>query len=215
MPALRCCGMSGAVASGVGRRPGFLDPAAAKQPLAVIDHRRLAGRDAELGLVEADRAPSSRAGTGRLSERTLTSTSPAPRRASSSCSTRASLTASACLGPTTSRRSLGLDPHHVERLGLAADLQPAALADGEVDDPRMLAEHPPAKVDDLARRLGLGPQPLDQPGIVAVGHEADVLAVGLGRDDQPGLGGAIARTSALGSSPIGKRRRSSCSAVVP
>ena len=49
----------------------------------------------------------------------------------------------------------------------------------------MRAEHAAVEVDDLARRDGLGPQPLDQPGIVAVGDEADVLAVGLGGDHQP------------------------------
>ena len=53
----------------------------------------------------------------------------------------------------------------------------------------MAPEHPAVEVDDLARRLGLGPQPLDQPGIIAVGDEADVLAVGLGRDLEPELGG--------------------------
>ena len=81
---------------------------------------------------------------------------------------------------------LGLDPHHVERLGLAADLDPAALADGEMDHALVLAEHGPVEPDDLARRGGLGAQFLDQPGIIAVGDEADVLAVGLVGDDQPG-----------------------------
>ena len=38
-------------------------------------------------------------------------------------------------------------------------------------------------------RLGLGPQPLHQPGIIAVRDEADVLAVGLGGDLQAQFGG--------------------------
>ena len=58
---------------------------------------------------------------------------------------------------------LGLDPHHVERLRLAADLDPAALADGEVDHALVLAEHAAVQVDDLARRGGLGAAVLDQP----------------------------------------------------
>ena len=52
----------------------------------------------------------------------------------------------------------------------------------------MLAEHAAVEVDDLAGRRRLRAQPLDQPGIIAVGDEADVLAVGLGRDRQAGLG---------------------------
>ena len=51
----------------------------------------------------------------------------------------------------------------------------------------MAAEHPTVEVDDLARRLGLGAEPLHEARIIAVGHEADVLAVWLGRDLQPHL----------------------------
>ena len=54
--------------------------------------------------------------------------------------------------------------------------------------PRCAAEHPAVEVDDLARRFGLGPHALHQPGIIAVGNEADVLAVRLGRDLEPDLG---------------------------
>ena len=53
----------------------------------------------------------------------------------------------------------------------------------------MAAEHAAVEVDDVARRCGFGPQALDQPGIIAVGDEADVLAVGLGGDLQAELGG--------------------------
>ena len=69
----------------------------------------------------------------------------------------------------------------------------------------MAPEHPPFEVDDLARRGGFGPQPLDQAGIIAVGDETNVLAVGLVGDDQP-LPPASLRTSLLGKSPSGKRR---------
>ena len=44
-------------------------------------------------------------------------------------------------------------------------------------------------MDDLARGGGFGAQFLDQAGVIAVGDEADVLAVGLVRDHQPGLFG--------------------------
>src|SRR3546814_12781644 len=39
-------------------------------------------------------------------------------------------------------------------------------------------------MDDLAPIVGLGAQLADQRCIVAIGHKADVLAVGLGRDAQ-------------------------------
>ena len=111
---------------------------------------------------------------------TLTSRCSSPIQFQSS--TRIASTASARRGPTTSRRVVGLDADDVERLGLAADLDPAALADGEMDDAAMLPEHAAVEVDDVAGGRGLGPQLLDQAGIVAVGDEADVLAVGLGGD---------------------------------
>ncbi len=57
-----------------------------------------------------------------------------------------------------------------------------------MDDAAVPSERPSVEIDDVARRFGLWTQPLDQSGIVAVGHEADVLAVGLGRDHQPELG---------------------------
>ncbi len=42
----------------------------------------------------------------------------------------------------------------------------------------------PLQVDDRARLRGVGAQFLDDGGIIAVRHEADVLAVGLVRDRQ-------------------------------
>src|SRR5438477_10842170 len=83
----------------------------------------------------------------------------------------------------------GLDPNDVERLALPADLDPAPLADGEMDHSAMPAEHPALEVDDLARRLRLRPYTLHQRRVIAVGNEADVLAVGLGRHLQGKLGG--------------------------
>jgi hypothetical protein len=46
-------------------------------------------------------------------------------------------------------------------------------------DSAMLAEDSTVEIDDLARRLGLRSKPLHEAGIIAVGNEADVLAVGL------------------------------------
>ncbi len=56
----------------------------------------------------------------------------------------------------------------------------------------MFAQLAPAFIDDIARRVGIGAQFLDQAGIVAVGHETDVLAVGLARDAQADLRGDFA-----------------------
>ena len=91
----------------------------------------------------------------------------------------------------------------VERLALPADFQPAPLAHRVVNHSAMAAEHLAAfGMDDLPRRLGRGMDRADDFGIVAIGHEADVLAVRLGghaqarRPGQParlGLGQAAQR----------------------
>ena len=52
-------------------------------------------------------------------------------------------------------------------------------------DAAMTAEHPAGAVDDVARLGGFGAQHFDQPGIGALRHKADVLAVGLVGDHQP------------------------------
>ena len=52
-------------------------------------------------------------------------------------------------------------------------------------DAGVLAEHGPVGVDDLAGREGAGRrEPLDESGGVAVGHEADLVRVGLVRGTQ-------------------------------
>ena len=117
---------------------GLLDPAAAEHPVALVEHRRLAGRDAIFGPLEAH-ASAVEARRHRLRQRAHLdgrARRAGPRRASSPRVSRASRTASACFGPTTTRAALRLQPEHVERLALAADLEPAALADGEVDQAR-------------------------------------------------------------------------------
>ncbi len=56
----------------------------------------------------------------------------------------------------------------------------------------MPAEHPAVHVDDLARLRRLRPNRLHHARVIAVRHEADVLAVRLGRDRQAEIGGDLA-----------------------
>ena len=85
---------------------------------------------------------------------------------------------------------LGLQTHHVEGLG-RRDAQAPALADGEADDAVVPAEHAAPKVHDVAGPERAGAQPADHVGIRALGHEADVLAVGLGGDGKPEPAGQV------------------------
>ena len=83
---------------------------------------------------------------------------------------------------------LGLQPHDVERIvvgaGAFAQGEAATLADGEAHDAVVPADNLARHVHDVARLGRLRPQLLHHRGIVAVGHEADVLAVGLLGDRQ-------------------------------
>ena len=56
-------------------------------------------------------------------------------------------------------------------------------------DAAMTAENPPGAVDDVARLGGFGAQHFDQPGIGALRHKADVLAVGLVGDHEAEMPG--------------------------
>src|SRR5690606_23461969 len=72
----------------------------------------------------------------------------------------------------------------------AAELQAAALAQGEMEHARVLAERASARVADLARARGdVARQELAE---VALAYEADAGGVLLGRGRQPGLGGDAA-----------------------
>jgi hypothetical protein len=109
---------------------------------------------------------------------------------------------------------VGVELHHVERVGKPADPEAAALADRVVDHAPVLAEDIAVHVHDLAGIRRAGAQLLDHGGIIAVRHEADVLAVGLVGHGSPYFA-ASARVSALDARwPSGKRRKSSCSCVV-
>src|SRR5947209_10432860 len=76
---------------------------------------------------------------------------------------------------------LGIESQHIKRLG-GGDTQPFALADREMRDAIVAAEHASILVDDVARLARLGSQPFDDSRIRPLRHETDVLAVGLRRD---------------------------------
>ena len=63
--------------------------------------------------------------------------------------------------------------------------EPAPLADGVVDDAVVAAEHAAVEMRRCRRPGGVRLQPLDDVGVAALRHEADVLAVGLVGDGSP------------------------------
>src|SRR3954453_17420376 len=185
MPAL--CG-DGIQAALLGRHR-LRNPSAAEQAGAVIGDRRLPRRNAIFGLREPRPVASARPrprGRERAhldADVALVLADPVPvGDAHRLDRERAARTNDDAL-------LLGLNADDVKRLLLPADFNPAALSDGEVHHAPMPPEHPPVESDDLARSFRLWPNTLDQTGIVAVGDEADVLTVGLGRNLQPKLCG--------------------------
>src|SRR5215471_1177731 len=68
---------------------------------------------------------------------------------------------------------------HEERLAIAGKAQSLALTDSEVDDTRMLPDNAALEVDDIPGLNGIRLQPLDDLAVAALGHETDVLRVGL------------------------------------
>ena len=105
----------------------------------------------------APTSPSNRAGTGFASERTLAvspSRCPSPSQLIPLEPRRAHRQRR--LRPDHDAPALRLQPQHVERLGLAADLQPAALADGEVDQAPCAPSTRPSRstISPGHRRLG-------------------------------------------------------------
>ena len=94
-------------------------------------------------------------------------------------------------GPRADGHGVGarVGAHHVERLRRAADLQAAALADGELMRAAVAPQDAPGDVDDVARALAqpaVAGQERRAPG---TGQEAQVLRVGRGRHRQLVLGG--------------------------
>src|SRR5947209_5975877 len=86
----------------------------------------------------------------------------------------------------------GVEAHDVERMS-GGNSEPAPLADGEMDDAGMGAEHAAGFVHDVARLGGAGSQALDNVAIAAGGDEADVLAVLLLRDRKTEAARKLAR----------------------
>jgi len=97
---------------------------------------------------------------------------------------------------------LGVERHHVKRCG-TGDLQAAPLADGEMDDAVVAAQHLAVHIDDVAGRRGAGLQSLDHVGVAAGRYKADVLAVVLVGDRKPELAGELSR---LGLAEIAERK---------
>ena len=75
----------------------------------------------------------------------------------------------------------------------------------------MAAEHAAVDMDDVARFRRARQQPLDHVAVVAGGHEADVLAVGLVGDRRGQTRGRARAPAAFGRPPSGKRSIASCS----
>src|SRR4051794_29731007 len=155
------------------------DPSAPQQARALISHRGLAGCHAIFRLREAHPFALTRSRYRRRERAHLDAdfalflAEPVPIRDAHRIDRERPA------GADDDPRLLGLDAHDIERLALTADVDPPSLPDGEVHNPAMATKHPSRKVDDLARRFGFRPKTLDQRRIIAVRHEADVLAVGL------------------------------------
>src|SRR6516225_7506051 len=85
-----------------------------------------------------------------------------------------------------------VETHDIERR-TGGDTKPAPLADGEMDNAVMAAEHATLQIDDLAGPGGAGTQPFDHIGIAAARHKTDVLAVLFVGDGEPEPAGQFAR----------------------
>ena len=71
-------------------------------------------------------------------------------------------------GPTITRFSIRLYFYHIDWINHAADIHPAALADGEIDNTVMFAENAAVDVDDFAIVDCAGAKFLDDAGIITV-----------------------------------------------
>src|SRR5262245_35413969 len=78
---------------------------------------------------------------------------------------------------------LGIDPAHVHG-NTSRYAQPLPLPDIESVNTGMAAEDAPVLIPDCARLDGCGSIPLNELGVVARGHEANFLTVGLAGDLQ-------------------------------
>lgn len=71
-----------------------------------------------------------------------------------------------------------IQANNVQRIA-SRKLQTPALADGEIEDAAVPAEHAAIDMDDVASLGSVRPQALHDVGIAACGNKADILAVGL------------------------------------
>ncbi|MCL6498540.1 MAG: UDP-3-O-(3-hydroxymyristoyl)glucosamine N-acyltransferase, partial [Firmicutes bacterium] len=86
---------------------------------------------------------------------------------------------------------VGVDAGDEQRIA-DGDVQASALADGVAGHALVLAQNAAVHVDDLAGQGALRADPVDHRGVLALGHETDVLAVGLVGDGQAQLGRDVA-----------------------
>ncbi len=201
----------------------------ARSSSALVEDAGLARRDAEFAGSARSTSPPPRgsgrssAGAGGRVERTraeIAAPPPAERqdRAVADPVDVAQRHARASPAPRAGRRPpapRGVEPHHEQRLAARRRRRGRrALADGVMDDAVVAAEHAAVQMDDVARHRRARAQALDDVGVTAARHEADVLAVGLVGDGQAEAPRELARTSGLAQSPSGKRSKSSCSRVV-
>ena len=108
---------------------------------------------------------------------------------------------------------IGVDLQHVQRLG-RGDAKSLALTDREAMNAAVCTQRTAGLVDDrAAARAAEGARAGDERGIVAVRDEADLVTVGLLRDQQAEPTRACSRTGGLGNAPTGKSAPASCSCV--
>src|SRR6516165_7298368 len=71
---------------------------------------------------------------------------------------------------------LRIETEHVERL-CRGNPEPLSLADREMRDAAMMAEHASRHIDDIPGLARFRPQPLDKPHIGSLRDKTDILAV--------------------------------------
>src|SRR5262249_55822062 len=76
--------------------------------------------------------------------------------------------------PDAARR--GVELHHIERMA-GGDAEPLALADREMRNALMAAEHAAIEIRDVAGLHRIRLETADDVGVAAGGYEADVLTV--------------------------------------
>ena len=172
-----------------------LDRTAAEDEIAVVEDEGLAGRDRPLRPIENE--PHARAFKrpdgggvfflaipcpGRCAQRTIRFRDRKPveiRRGQLPAVQRALRTHGHGV-------LLHILSHDVKRL-FRRDAEPPALTDRIADRAVMTPDHAPVRIEDLALRIAAAGPALEKRAVISVGDEADVLALVLGRGDQPAI----------------------------